>query len=80
MPVHGRVQVTLIRDMDNDLGALSDLEGGTGDGAVVAQHADGAVAEPFGDGPDVEVQGAAVGQLQQCRPSGLGQPGGIGRE
>jgi hypothetical protein len=45
VPVDGRVKVTVVLNVDHDLGALGDHEGGAGDGAVVAQHPYGGVAE-----------------------------------
>jgi hypothetical protein len=50
------------------------------DGAVVAQHPHGTVAQPLGHWPDVELQGVAGGQLQQLGPASLGQPGRVGGE
>ena len=78
VPVHGRLQVTLVGDVDDHLRALLDLEGRAGDGAVVAQHPHRGVPEPLGYRADPQVEGVSVGQLKQLRPGGLGQPGGIG--
>jgi hypothetical protein len=60
----GGVQVPVVRDVDDDLRALLDLEGGAGDGAVVAKHPHGGVAQPLGHRPDLEVQAIDVAQLQ----------------
>jgi hypothetical protein len=80
VPVHGGVQVPLVDDVDDDLAALLDLEGGAGDGAVVAQHSHPGVAQPLGHRRKVQVEGVAVGQLQQLGPASLGEPGRVGGE
>ena len=54
VPVDGRVKVTVVLNVDHDLGALSHLEGGAGDGAVVAQHPHGGVAERLGHRADAQ--------------------------
>jgi hypothetical protein len=80
MPMHSRVQVTVVGDVDDELAALADLEGGAGDGAVVAQHPHPGLAEALGHRPDPQIEGVARGQHQQLGPARLRQPGGISRE
>jgi hypothetical protein len=78
VPVHGGIEITIVGDLDDDLAALLDLEGGAGDGAVVAQHPHRGVADSLGYRPDPQLQGVAVGQLQLLGPAGLGESGGVG--
>ena len=66
--------------MHDDFRSLSDVEGGAGDRAVVAEHPNGAVVKPFGDRSNAKVQRVAVGELENFRRRGLGEAGGIGRE
>jgi hypothetical protein len=80
VPVDSRVKVTVVLNVDDDLGALGDLQSRTRDGAVIAEHPHGRVAEPLGHRADAQLQGVAVGQLHQLGPAGLGQSGGVGRE
>ena len=78
VPVHGGVKVTLVGDVDDDLRALLDLEGGAGNRAVVAQHPHGAVAQALGHRPDPQIQGVTAGQFQQLGPASIGEPGRVG--
>ena len=80
MPVHGRVQITLVGDVDDHLGPLLHLQRRARDGAVVAQHPHGGLAQRFRHWADPQVEGVVVVQLQQLRPGCLGQPGGVGRK
>jgi hypothetical protein len=54
VPVDCRVKVTVVLNVDYDLGALSHLEDGAGDGAVVTQHPHGDVAERLGHRADAQ--------------------------
>ena len=67
VPVHGGVQVAVVGDMDDDLGALPDVQRGAGDRAVVAEHPHGAVAKPFGHRTDPQLQHVAVVELEHGR-------------
>ena len=45
VPVDSGVQIPFVGDVDDDFAAFMDFECGAGDGAVVAQHPDGGVAQ-----------------------------------
>jgi hypothetical protein len=80
VPVHRGVQITIVGDVDDDLRILPNLERGSGDGAVVAQHPHRGVPQPLGDRADAKIQLVAVGELDQRRPGGLRQSGRVGGE
>ena len=80
VPVDGGVEIPFVGDVDDDFAALLDFGCGTGDGAVIAQHPHGGVAEPLGHRADPQMQRVTVSQFQQRRLAGLWQPGRIGRE
>jgi hypothetical protein len=72
---------TVVGDLHDDQGALLDLEGEAGDGAVVAQHPHLGVPEGLGHQADPQVQDVAVAELQDRRPSGLGSSeGSVGKD
>ena len=54
VPMDGRLDVTVVRDVDDDLGSLVDVERRPGDRAVVGDHPDVGSANVLYDGPDLE--------------------------
>ena len=80
VPVHGRVEVSVVGHVDGDHRALRDLQSRAGDGAVVGEHAHGGIANPLLDGHDLELEFVAIGELDQLRPACLGQPLRLARE
>ena len=65
VPVDGRLDVTVVRDVDDDLGPLVDVEGRPGDRAVVGDHPDGRPADVLDDGRDLKGQSIAVAEPMQ---------------
>ena len=80
VPVDRGLHVALVLGVDHDLRSLLHLQGRTGDGAVVAQHPHGRVAEPLGNRRDPQVELGTVGQLDDLGRCRLGQPGRVGGE
>jgi hypothetical protein len=78
MPVDGRIQVTVIRYVDDDRPALRNLHGRARDGSVIGQHAHGRVADLLLDRQDLELELAAVGELEQFRLPRVREPFGRG--
>ena len=65
VPVDRRLDVTVVRDVDDDLGPLVDVKRRAGDGAVVGDHPDGGPADVLDDGRDLEGQSIAVAEPMQ---------------
>ena len=65
VPVHGRVDVAVVRHMDGDRRALRNLQRRAGHGAVVGEHSHGVVAHSFPYGGDLEVELVSVSELDQ---------------
>jgi hypothetical protein len=63
VPVHGRLHVALVLDVDEDLGALCDPERRAGDGAIVGEHPHGHMADALGDRGDGQREVVAAGKL-----------------
>jgi hypothetical protein len=61
VPVHGRLQVTLVDDVDLDLRSLRHPQRGARDRAVVGQHPHRRVAQLLGDRRDLQIERVAVG-------------------
>ncbi len=80
VPVDGRLQIALVLDVDDDLGALAHLQRRPGDRAVVGEHSHRGVADPLGDRRDRQVEPVTVAQLDHLRGACLGEAGGVGRE
>jgi hypothetical protein len=71
VPVHCRVQIAVIGDLDGDLAALLDLQRRPGNGAVVAQHPYGGFTQPLGHRLHAKIKSVAVGQLHDLRLAGF---------
>ena len=65
VPVDGRLDVTVVRDVDDDLGTLVDVERRTGDRAVVGDHPDGRPCDVLDNGRDLKGQSIAVTEAMQ---------------
>jgi hypothetical protein len=65
VPVHSRVDVAPVGDVDGDRGALRDLQRRAGNGAVVGEHPHSCVADLLLDRDDLEPELVAVGELDQ---------------
>ena len=80
VPVHGRLEVALVDDVDDELRALAHAQRRAGDRAVVGDHAHGVVADPLRDRRDPQLERVAVGELHDLGRRRLRKPGGVGRE
>ena len=80
VPVHGRCEIAVVRDVDGDRRALRHPERGAGYGAVVREHAHGRIADPLLDGDDLELVLVAVRKLDQLGRTCLGQALDLARE
>jgi hypothetical protein len=60
MPVQRRFHVALIRDVDNQLRTLIDMQGRTGDRAVVREHPQHVAAEVLAHRRDLQTEVVAV--------------------
>ena len=88
VPVDGRLDVPVVRDVDDDLRSLVDVEGRARDRAVVGDHPDGGPADVLDDGRDLErqsiavaepMQGRALDEREPCRVAGKQVGRGHGR-
>ena len=80
VPVNGRLEVALVDDVDDELGALTDADRRTGHRAVVGDHANGVVAEALRDRRDPQLEPVAVAELDDLRSGRLGQARRLRRE
>ena len=77
VPVHGRLVIAFVRDVDDDLRVLLHLERRAGDRAVVGEHAHGVLADPFRDGLDPKVELVPVLEVDDLGTRSFGQTGGL---
>ena len=63
VPVHGRIDVAAVRDVDGDRRVLGHFQRRAGDGAVVGKHAHDVVPDLLPDWCDLEIELVAVGEL-----------------
>ena len=68
VPVHGRLGVGVVANADRDLRSLTHAQRRAGDRPVVGEHADAVVAELLDDRRDAQVEGVAVGELDDGGP------------
>ena len=80
VPVDRRFDITLVLDVDDDLGAFAHLERRTGDRAVVGEHPHRVLADPLRDRRDRQVEPVTVAQLDHLSGACLGKSGGVRRE
>ena len=80
VPVHRRLEVAAVGDVDGDRRALRHLQGRSGNRAVVGEHAYGGVTDLLLDGEDLEPELLAVSELDELRLSRLGQAVGVARQ
>ena len=64
----------VVGDVDHDLGAFADAQCRAGYRAVVGKHAHRVVPELLCDGSDPQVEGVAVGELDDLGAAALGSP------
>ena len=80
VPVHGRIHVAAIRDVHCDRRVLRGLQGWAWNRAVVGEHAHGGIADLLLDRCDLELELVSVRELDDLRPSGVGQSFGRARQ
>ena len=80
VPVHGRLQVAVVGDVHDELGAFAHAQRRARDRAVVGEHAHGRVPDPLGDRADPQLDRVAVGEVDHLCRDRLGQTVGRGRE
>ena len=66
--------VAVVRDVDENLGALRHPQRRAGDGPVVGEHPHGRGADALDDGRDPQPDAVSVGQLDDGRRGGRGNP------
>ena len=67
VPVHGRVDGTLVRHLDSDLRALIDVQGRAGNRSVVGEHAHVGALDGLPDRSDPEIKAVAVPHAEDAR-------------
>jgi hypothetical protein len=72
VPVHGRLEVSPVGDVDGDRRSLPQLQRRAGNRSVVGQHPHRRVADPFLDGDDLERELVAVGELDELGAACVG--------
>ena len=77
MPVHRRLQIGFVGDVDDDLRALAHAQGGAWDGTVVGEHPHGRIAELLRHRSDPQLEDIAVGHLHDLGVDGGGKTGGL---
>ena len=80
MPVHGRLQVAFVRDVDHDLGSFRDFQRRPRDRPVVGEHPHGVASELLGHGSDAQIDDIPVGQLDHVHRVGSRVALGFGRK
>src|SRR5579884_3739241 len=80
MPVHRRLQIAFVGDVDDDLGALTYTKGWTWDRTVVGEHPHRRIAEPLRHWCDPQLEGIAVGNLHDLGIDAGGKTNGLGRK
>jgi hypothetical protein len=80
VPVHGRLEIAAVDDVDLDLRALPHLERGSRDGSVVREHAHRRLVDPLAHRRDLERERVAGRQLDHLRTGRLRKPSSLGRE
>ncbi len=67
--MHGRLQIALVADVDDELRPFAHAERRAGDGAVVGEHADSRAADALRHRRDPQLERVAVAELDEL---GLG--------
>ena len=80
VPVHRRLEVRLVADVDDHLGALAHLQRRAGDRPVVGEHAHRGVAEALRHGRDPQVELVPVREFDDLRGDRLREAGNVARE
>jgi hypothetical protein len=80
VPVHRRLQIGFVGDVDHDLRALTHTQGGAWDGTVVGKHPQGRIAELLRHRSDPQLKDIAVRHLHELGIDTGGKTGGLGRE
>jgi hypothetical protein len=70
VPVNGGLDVAVVRDVHDDLGALPDAKRRARDGSVVCEHSNDGVTDRVGDRSDPQIQFVPVGQPHGRRRAG----------
>ena len=77
VPVHRRLEIAAVGDVDGDRRTLRHLQCRPGNGAVVGEHAHGRIADLLLHGHDLERELLAVFQRDQLRRACVGQTLGV---
>ena len=77
VPVHRRLEIALVDDVDLDLRALRHAQRRAGDRAVVGQHAHVRVADALGDRRDPQLECPARRDVDDLGRAALRQPGRV---
>ncbi len=80
VPVHRRLQIGFVGDVDDDLRALAYTQGGAWYGTVVGKHPHGRIAELLRHRTDPQLEDIAVVHLHELGIDTGGHTGGLGRE
>ena len=72
VPMHGRLEVAVVRDVDDELGALAHAQRRAGNRAVVREHAHRRVPDPLRDRADPQVDRVAVAEVDHLCGDRLG--------
>ena len=80
VPVHGRIDVAAVRDVDGDRRVLGHFQRRARDRAVIGKHAHGGVPDLLPDWCDLEIELVAVGELDDFRTARVRQPLGRARK
>jgi hypothetical protein len=66
MPVHRRLDVAVVAGMHGDLRPLLNMQGRSGDGAVVGEHPQVGAVQALADWTDAEVQAVTIPKPQNA--------------
>ena len=80
VPVHGRLQVTLVHHIDDDLRPLPHSQRRAGDRTVVGEHPHSRIAEPLRHRSDPQLEHIAVGYLDELGIDARRKTRSLGRE
>ena len=80
VPVHGRFEVAVVFDVDDQLRPLADTQCRSGNRTAVGEHPHLLVADLLGDGADAKLGRVAVCKVDDPRRGCLREPLGAGRE
>ena len=73
VPVHGRIDVPAVGDVDDDRRALGHLEGRPRNRSVVGEHAHGRIPDLLLDRRDLELELVAIGEFNDLGAADVGQ-------